>query len=533
MEKKALLAIAISFLFLGIYPYILEKFYPEAAKVKPKPAVSATVPADTPSKPESTLPVSRAALTDQDDFRYQNEQFRLSFAAVGGGVRELSFPKFQDPVTKEAIRFFKFDEASQTSGAVLIDGAAFKGSVEQRFADEIAYTAKTDTGLLIKKSQRFRSGRYGSDVNLRIQNDSGVEQSFQYELVVGADVPPRHSIDSQFVESNFYYSANGKFEIQHLREAKSGKSISSPGPVKWAATKDRHFSGIWAPKGEGLFTARHDGLGNHHYRVVLVSPKIVLRPGESVTQEFLAYFGPNDVRELAPFGLDAIVNFGKLDWIAKLLIGGLELTVGLFKNYGIAIILLTLLTNVVLFPFTRVSYMSMKRMQLIQPQMSKLRDQHKKSPEKLNREMMELYKKHKVNPFGGCLPMLMQMPIFVSLYIALSKTVALVGAQFLWVQDLSSPDNLPLPFSLPFLGNSIHVLPLLMMAAMFFQQKFTQVSVQGQDPATASQQKMMGIMMPLLFGFIFYTMPSGLVLYWFTNTIFMTAYQWRLKHVTL
>ena len=130
-------------------------------------------------------------------------------------------------------------------------------------------------------------------------------------------------------------------------------------------------------------------------------------------------------------------------------------------------------------------------MQLIQPQMTKLREHHKKNPEKLNKEMMELYKKHKVNPFGGCLPMVIQIPIFIALYVALSKSVILINSKFLWINDLSSPDRVPLPVNLPFLGNEIHALPLIMCVAMALQQKFTQIKMEGQDPAMEQQQKMM------------------------------------------
>ena len=213
--------------------------------------------------------------------------------------------------------------------------------------------------------------------------------------------------------------------------------------------------------------------------------------------------------------------------------GGLELANKIFKNYGIAIIALTILTNVLLFPFTRISYMSMKRMQLIQPQMNKLKEQHKNSPDKLNKEMMELYKKHKVNPFGGCLPMLLQMPIFIALYVALSKAVILINAKFLWIGDLSSPDRVPLPFTLPYIGSEFHALPLIMCAGMAIQQKLSAVKIEGQDPTMEQQQKMMAVMMPIIFGFVFYSMPSGLVLYWLTNTVIMTLYQLSLKKVTL
>jgi YidC/Oxa1 family membrane protein insertase len=271
------------------------------------------------------------------------------------------------------------------------------------------------------------------------------------------------------------------------------------------------------------------GLNNRDFSAALVSETITLPPGGQAEHGFLLYVGPNALEELEPLGLGAIVNFGKLDGIGKLLVGGLEIFNKLLKNYGLAIIVLTGLINLLLFPLTRLSFQSMKRMQLIQPHMNKLREQHKKNPEKLNREMMELYKKHKVNPFGGCLPMILQMPVFMALYVALSKSVILIQSKFLWIEDLSSPDSVRLPFSVPFLGERIHVLPLVMVAAMVIQQKFTQIKMEGQDPAIESQQKMMMVFMPIIFGFVFYAMPSGLVLYWLTNTILMALYQLHLK----
>ena len=115
--------------------------------------------------------------------------------------------------------------------------------------------------------------------------------------------------------------------------------------------------------------------------------------------------------------------------------------------------------------------------------------------------------------------MLLQMPVFISLYVAVSKSVILINSKFLWVDDLSSPDRAPLPVALPVLGNEIHILPIVMMIAMIFQQRLTQIKVEGQDPAIAQQQKMMSVMMPIIFVFIFYTMPASLVLYWLTNTL--------------
>ena len=168
----------------------------------------------------------------------------------------------------------------------------------------------------------------------------------------------------------------------------------------------------------------------------------------------------------------------------------------------------------------------MHQMKQLQPHILKLKNLHKDDPQKLNKETMELYKKYNINPLGGCLPMILQMPVFIALYQGLMRSLALKGSTFLWVKDLGTPDAAILPFSLPFLGNSINILPLLMVVMMVLQQKITQTSATNDMPAEQkSQQKMMMMTMPLIFGVLFYKMPSGLVLYWLTNTILMTVEQ--------
>jgi YidC/Oxa1 family membrane protein insertase len=170
---------------------------------------------------------------------------------------------------------------------------------------------------------------------------------------------------------------------------------------------------------------------------------------------------------------------------------------------------------------------SMKEMQGLQPHIEELRKKYKDNTQKFNKEVMELYKEHKVNPFGGCLPLLLQMPIFFALYQTLMRSVVLRGAEFLWIKDLSEPDRLfLLPFNIPILGNEINILPIIMAIGMFAQQKITMKTAAGSNP---EQQRFMMVLFPLMFGFIFYRMPSGLVLYWFINSTLMLIYQLRVS----
>lgn len=158
----------------------------------------------------------------------------------------------------------------------------------------------------------------------------------------------------------------------------------------------------------------------------------------------------------------------------------------------------------------------MKEMQALQPKIEELRNLYKNNPQRLNKDIMQLYREHKVNPFGGCLPLILQIPIFFALYQVLMRLVSLKGAHFLWIKDLSAPDRLfTLPVSLPILGNEINILPIVMAIGMFMQQK---LSTSTAATASSEQQKLMMVIFPVMFGFIFYHMSSGLVLYWFINS---------------
>ncbi len=534
MDKKVLLALAFAFLILGFYPVVLQKFYPEYGQEQKAAIVSKNV-SENKTTVVSAKPFEN--ISETDDVLFKNDKLRLEFNPKGGVVRKVSFIDYMDIENKGPLSLVS---AKSSIGAPLSVEILSPSAIVQDQTAKISMGADSvslvspvlSNEVQVTKNYAFRRSGYSADLSVVFKNTSEKAIDLQYELFAGSSIPARHSIDAQYIAANFFSMVENRAKLRHVTESKLGKTVHSEGSLEWVAIKDRHFSIIVKPKQANTFSGVVTGLGDHHFSAALVSPKVSLAAGESITHEFLVYMGPNDLGELLPLGLEDIVNFGKMDLIGKIFIGALEMLHKIFRNYGLAIIALTLLINLCLFPFTRQSLLSMKRMQAVQPQIAKLREQYKDNPTRLNKETMEFYKKHKVNPFGGCLPMLLQMPVFIALYVAISKFVKLIGADFLWIHDLSSPDAVPLPFTLPFLGNEIHVLPIIMIAAMVLQQRMTTMSMEGQDPMVAQQQKMMMVMMPVIFGFIFYTMPSALVLYWLTNTIFMTSYQLYLKKST-
>jgi len=254
--------------------------------------------------------------------------------------------------------------------------------------------------------------------------------------------------------------------------------------------------------------------------------------GADAAARFAAYVGPKDVEVLTAAGhqLERAVDFGWFSFLAIPLLRLLKIFHGITRNYGIDVILLTILVKVLFMPLTNRSMKSMRDMQRLQPQMTKLREKFKDDRDRLNKEMIELYRRHSVNPLGGCLPMLLQFPVFIGLYQALSQAIELRHAKFaFWVRDLSAHECYPWPGQgtisgcnqFAVLGFPIPILVLLMGGSMILQQYLSPQS--GIDPA---QQRMMMVLMPIMFTFMFINFPSGLVLYWLVNNMLTITQQW-------
>ncbi|MBW2022977.1 MAG: YidC/Oxa1 family insertase periplasmic-domain containing protein, partial [Deltaproteobacteria bacterium] len=243
---------------------------------------------------------------------------------------------------------------------------------------------------------------------------------------------------------------------------------------------------------------------------------------------YALFLGPRQLTVLKQFGkgLDKAVDFGWTNIIAKPLLYALRFFNKYIHNYGVSIILLTILIKIIFWPLTHKSYKSMKEMQKLQPIMAKIKEKYKDNREQMNKEMMALYRTYKVNPMSGCLPMIIQIPVFFALYRILGKAIELRHAPFmLWINDLSAPDRLfHFSFKIPFMAPpyGIPVLTLLMGASMYIQQKMTPT------PGDPTQAKFM-MFLPIIFTFMFINFPSGLVLYWLVNNILSIGQQYRIQ----
>jgi YidC/Oxa1 family membrane protein insertase len=256
----------------------------------------------------------------------------------------------------------------------------------------------------------------------------------------------------------------------------------------------------------------------------VVSALDTLAPGAEKTYTYDLFYGPKKLTLLKEIGsnLEKIINFGWFDVIAKPTLYLLNWLYNIFGNYGIAIILVTVILKALFWPITQKGLKSMKNMQKLQPKMVKIKEKYKDDAARMNQEVMNLYKTYKVNPLGGCLPMVLQIPVFFALYKVLLQSIELRHAPFmLWITDLSAPDRLYLGFDVPYLGG-LPVLTLLMGASMFLQQKMTPTTA---DP---TQAKIM-MFLPIIFTFMFLNFASGLVLYWFVNNLLSIFQQYMIN----
>ncbi|MCF7908188.1 MAG: membrane protein insertase YidC [Candidatus Omnitrophica bacterium] len=236
------------------------------------------------------------------------------------------------------------------------------------------------------------------------------------------------------------------------------------------------------------------------------------------------YVGPQTSKSLQEYDLQGIIYYGFFHAIGMMMIKLLYFFYSVTKNWGLSIIGFAVFIYGCLFPFTMKSTKAMRKMQDIQPELEALKVKYKDNPQKFSKEQVALFKEHKVNPIGGCLPLFFQFPIFIALYQVLFRFVELKGASFLWIQDLSLPDKaFALPFKIPFLGNYLNILPILIMIVGLIQQKVTT------SKSSSSEQKSMGLFFSVFLGVIFYNFPSALVLYWFVQNLLTFAYQLRIS----
>jgi YidC/Oxa1 family membrane protein insertase len=503
MEKRLILAIVLSVIILLSWSAIMprtqhldsKEVIAQSPAIAPAPINQEKIVQVAP--PEENLPT----------VMFEQDKIKVEFIESQAAIKEVFFKNYPKGV-------FLLKNGLAINGPSL----NFK---KVKSADNSITFQHVDDNKKITKEFIFSNTGYELWLEINVQNDSSSPLQIDLPLWVGAlDFAPGNS-DSQFQD----VIAQTKEKTLHLTARKDQEFAQ----LQFIAVRNRYFCAILQPEktdATGLLRKVNANI----LQAGVMSQTLLLSPGAQMKEKFHIYLGPQELRLIKTINpqWSTVVYYGTFDFISQLLLQALEFIYKIVRNWGVAVIILSLLVYILLFPLTLKQMRSMKEMQLLQPKIEQLRATYKDNPQRLNKEIMELYKEHKVNPFGGCLPLILQIPIFFALYQALMRSTVLKGANFLWIKDLSEPDRLfTLKFSLPLLGNEFNILPILMAIGMFVQQKIS--SVGAVSSTTAEQQKMMTIIMPILFGFIFYHMPAGLVLYWFVNSMLMLAYQFRIR----
>ncbi len=490
MNRRFILAIVLAFLVMMFWARLVEKFYPierqeVSEKTPPPPPVLISPKISSKEKPESLIAT-------------MSRNYELVFSLPSACLKRIKFLDFNQQV---------FD-----LGHGFCLGEREMDFTQEKLTSEEAIFVHQDEKKRITKHFDFSNPNFIINLNIEIKNLSDQPLSYPSGLILGEVSLNSKGLDSRFKEV-FIKQPDSILRLSPAKESK----IQHSG--EFFGFRDRYFCAIIIPITfpENLMISR---LSRTKSQLALIRATINLQPNQVGHLEYRIYVGPQKAGLLHSFDDRAkeIIYYGFFDPIAKLLMNILRFFYRLVHNWGLAIIILSIFIYIILFPLSLKQMRSVKEMQILQPKIEELRRVYKDNPQRLNKEVLELYRRHKINPLGGCFPILLQIPVFFSLYQALIRSIELKGANFLWIKDLSLPDQLVT-------SPEINILPILMAITMFLQQRFSMM------PTTSSseQQKLMSFVFPIIFGAIFYRMPSGLVLYWFINTLLMFVYQTRMR----
>jgi len=503
---------------------------PTADKVPEKQVQAPAVVEKSVSATEVQRPRRMAKTITVDTPLYQ-----VKISELGAIFESYVLKEFTETVASDSpLKQLLAEDGSIRSMELGFDGKSIPGLENAVFATDpqtaelsVTDSAKTlrmswqsANGVTVEKAFNFVPDSYVMDLVVTIRNQSETTIQDRLTLALRGAAPqdtrmygfegPSALIDNNLVET----------EVKEIEE-----NNTHNGNISWLAIQDRYFMSSVMPENPQNASQRLFLMPDNVVQAQFVQAEKVIRPGTEHSYKFNLFFGPKSMRVLNKVGnnLNQALDFGWWTILAKPCLWLMNAIHDFIPNYGIAIILLTLLIKIVLWPLGAKSYKSMSEMKKIQPLMKEIREKYKDDKQKMNQEVMALYRTYKINPLGGCLPMVVQIPVFFALYRMLYQAIELRHAPFfLWINDLSAPDRLfNFGFSIPFMEPpyGIPVLTLVMGASMILQQK---MSPPMGDPA---QAKMM-MLMPVVFTVIFINFSSGLVLYWLVNNIFSIAQQY-------
>jgi YidC/Oxa1 family membrane protein insertase len=488
------------------------------------PQVSA--PGGAPSPSEIASAVAGPAPAKSEVVTVTTDVIRAQIDTAGGELKYLELLKHKDTVdpTKNLVLFNATPQHTYLAQTGLIGGAfpnhkstfmIQPGTRELGAGNAVKLVLESEAGgIKLIKTFTFKRGDYNIDIKHDIANLSGapIAPSLYLQLVRDGNKPGGESkFYSTFTGPAVYTDAE-KFQKLDFEKIESGKDEhAKKADNGWVALIQHYFVSALIPQGKApreIFTKKVD---TNLYAIGTILPLGTIAPGATVSMDAHLYSGPQEtaaLEKIAP-GLDLVKDYGWLTIIAKPIFWLMNQIHKVIGNWGWTIIALTVLIKLAFFPLSAASYRSMAKMKLVTPKMTAIRERFKSEPQKMNQAMMELYKTEKINPLGGCLPIVVQIPVFISLYWVLLASVEMRNAPWLgWIHDLSAPD----PF---------YILPVVMAVSMFIQTKL------NPKPPDPMQAKIM-MFMPIAFSVMFFFFPAGLVLYWVVNNILSIAQQWAI-----
>jgi YidC/Oxa1 family membrane protein insertase len=578
MDRTSIIIIVVCLILFGLWSFVLmPKWYPQRGLPRgtnaPATTVTGTNQGGTVTNPsvlaEATTNAPRLAVDaniPEDLEVITNENARYTFTSHGGGLKLVELVKYPETVSArrqknpETNRVATLNIVTPAPTLAILGGEAVQG-------DGIFKLAKTDNGVRAEKTltngltivKDFQlSTNYLVTTTVRLENHSGQTLTVpQQEWIVGTATPmgPRDdgtavgvvwyngSKTAGDIGTATYFSAKGFMCVPKVPplEYRGGESN-----VYWAAVHNQFFAlavmppqpaqslvvrriELPRPTGEEAKYVSSSGPPPQGYEAALIFPSLTLTNNQTIERQVFLYGGPKEYRTLATIAdrlnnnIDQLMNLGFFGFVSKALLLGMNwMHQSLKFSYGWAIVAITTLIKLIFWPLTQASTRSMKRMQALQPEIKKLQEKYKDDAAKLSQKQLEFWRKNKVNPMGGCLPMLLQIPVFFGFLTMIRSAIELRGAPWLWVPDLSKPDTLymiPGLGFIPFIGVAgqglpLNLLPLLMGATMLWQARMTPPSP-GMDP---TQQAIMKYM-PLMFLVGLYNFSAGMTLYWTVNNL--------------
>ncbi len=584
MEKRAIIAIILTFLVIMLWGTIQSKFFPSAPtkEVKKEEVAPAEKVVEKKIDIKETKPqlqkeaelLSKTKVVPKKEVSIETQNYWAVFTSEDARLKHFKLKKYEDRVEESAltvklIQFFQeiFSKKEEPKKPVPLDlvntseeeglplGISFitplpsRNRVVPTSSDgnwevekeqlrlvntgekgEITFIKVLENGLKVSKRYGFTSENNTIDLEVEVQNNTSQEIPIQLGLQWIGRIELGKLADEGNKDYGLKYAfyKNQKVEKKDLGGAGSSGCIpgcgtpkkhiepfefSDKGEIGWYAFEGEYFTTLLIPSpSEKNLTLSVKGDEKNILKTNVISSSITIPPEQAVKIPYRIYLGPKEEGRLKELGVSAekLVDFGFFTVVAKPLLWVLRLTNTVTKNFGIDIIILSILIKIIFLPLTQISFKSMKEMQKVQPEMARLKETYKNDKARLQQEIMLLYKRRKINPMSGCLPMLIQIPVFIALYNALQYTIEMRHAPFfLWIKDLAAKDP-------------IYITPLIMGATMVIQQKMTPSAA---DPAQAK----MFMLMPIMFTFLFLNFPSGLVIYWLINNVLSIAHQYYLN----